>query len=77
MRLGAKKRPFYRIVATDSRNPRESKVKDILGHYDPLKDPSEIKIDLKKAKEAHKLPKQFNLFYIKFPSLRNYPINKT
>jgi small subunit ribosomal protein S16 len=49
MRLGAKKRPFYRIVATDSRNPRESKVKDVIGHYDPMKDPSEIEIDLKKA----------------------------
>ena len=50
MRLGAKKRPFYRIVAIDSKKPRESKVKDIIGYYDPLKEPPEIKVDLEKAK---------------------------
>jgi small subunit ribosomal protein S16 len=49
MRQGAKKRPFYRIVAIDSRKPRESKAKDIIGYYDPLKEPPEIKIDLEKA----------------------------
>lgn len=50
MRLGAKKRPFYRIVVIDSRKPRESKAKDIIGHYDPLQDPPGIRIDLEKAK---------------------------
>ena len=50
MRLGAKKRPFYRIVAIDSKKPRESKAKDIIGYYDPLKEPPEIKVDLEKAK---------------------------
>lgn len=50
MRLGAKKRPFYRIVAIDSRKPRESKTKDIIGYYDPLKEPPDIKVDLEKAK---------------------------
>jgi len=50
MRLGAKKRPFYRIVAIDSRKARESKAKDIIGFYDPLKEPPDIKIDLEKAK---------------------------
>ncbi|MFC2163437.1 30S ribosomal protein S16 [Acidobacteriota bacterium] len=49
MRLGAKKRPFYRIVVTDSRKPRESKAKDVIGYYDPLKEPPDIKIDLEKA----------------------------
>lgn len=49
MRLGAKKRPFYRIVVTDSRKPRESKAKDIIGYYDPLMEPPDIKIDLEKA----------------------------
>jgi len=49
MRLGAKKRPFYRIVVTDSRKPRESKAKDIIGYYDPLKEPPDIKLDLEKA----------------------------
>jgi small subunit ribosomal protein S16 len=49
MRLGAKKRPFYRIVVTDSRKPRESKATDTIGYYDPLKEPPDIKIDLEKA----------------------------
>ena len=49
MRLGAKKRPFYRIVVTDSRKPRESKARDVLGYYDPLKEPPDIKLDLEKA----------------------------
>ena len=49
MRLGAKKRPFYRVIVTDSRRPRESKAKEIIGYYDPLKEPAEIKIDLERA----------------------------
>ena len=49
MRLGAKKRPFYRIIVTDSRKPRESKAKAILGYYDPLKEPPDIKIDIDRA----------------------------
>ena len=49
MRLGAKKKPFYRIIAIDSKRPRESKAKDILGYYNPLKEPPEIKVDLERA----------------------------
>ena len=49
MRLGARKRPFYRIVVTDSRKPRETMASDIIGYYDPLKEPPDIKIDLEKA----------------------------
>lgn len=49
MRLGAKKKPFYRIIAVDSERPRESKAKEILGYYDPLKEPPEINIDSEKA----------------------------
>jgi len=50
MRFGRKKRPFYRVVAADSRAPRDGKFLDILGYYDPLKDPYEFKIDLNKVK---------------------------
>ena len=50
MRLGTRKRPFYRIIAIDSRKPRESKAKDIIGYYDPLKEPPEIKVDFDRAK---------------------------
>lgn len=49
MRLGAKKRPFYRIVVIDSRKPRESRARDVIGYYDPLKEPPDIKLDLEKA----------------------------
>ena len=49
MRLGAKKKPFYRIVVIDSERPRESKSKEILGYYNPLKEPPDINIDLQRA----------------------------
>ncbi len=50
MRLGAKKRPFYRIVAADVRAPRDGKFLEILGYYDPLKDPHVLKVDEDKVK---------------------------
>jgi small subunit ribosomal protein S16 len=49
MRLGAKKRPFYRIIVTDSRKPRESKAKEVIGFYNPITEPPEIKVDLHRA----------------------------
>jgi small subunit ribosomal protein S16 len=42
MRAGAKKRPFYRMVAADSRRQRDGRFIEILGHYDPLKKPYEL-----------------------------------
>ncbi len=44
-RGGRKKRPFYRIVAINSRAKRDGKFLEILGTYNPLKDPLEFKID--------------------------------
>lgn len=44
-RMGAKKRPFFRIVVTDSRAPRDSKAVEILGHYDPRAQPERFTID--------------------------------
>jgi small subunit ribosomal protein S16 len=44
-RGGAKKNPFYRIVAADSRSPRDGRFIEQLGVYDPLRDPPEIKFD--------------------------------
>lgn len=44
-RMGAKKAPFYRVVVADSRSPRDGKVIDEIGTYNPLKTPAEIKID--------------------------------
>ena len=50
MRFGAKSKPSYRIVVVDSRKPRQSKAKEFIGSYNPLKEPAEINIDLEKAK---------------------------
>ena len=44
-RMGSKKKPTYRIVATDSRSPRDGKVIEELGTYNPLKNPAEINVD--------------------------------
>ncbi len=44
-RMGSKKRPFYRIVAADSRAPRDGRFIEIVGHYNPLSTPVEISID--------------------------------
>ena len=49
-RLGSHKRPFYRMIVTDSRTRRNGPFIEILGTYDPLKEPSEIKIDVDRAK---------------------------
>jgi len=49
-RLGAHKKPFYRVVVADSRARRDGPFIEILGTYDPMKEPSEIKMDLEKAK---------------------------
>ena len=43
--MGAHKKPFYRVVVADSRTPRNGKFIEEIGTYDPLKNPSEIKID--------------------------------
>ena len=42
MRAGAKKRPFYRMVAADSRRQRDGRFLEILGHYNPLTQPYEL-----------------------------------
>ena len=43
-RMGAKKKPFYRLVAADSESPRDGRFLEVLGYYDPMKDPAEVKI---------------------------------
>ena len=50
-RLGDKKSPFYRVVVADSRYPRDGRFIELLGTYNPLKEPAEIKIDNEKAVE--------------------------
>ena len=48
-RAGAKKAPFYRIVAADSRSPRDGRFIEILGRYNPRVEPSFIEIDLERT----------------------------
>lgn len=50
-RVGAKKKPSYRIIVADSRNARDGRFIETLGTYNPLADPVEIKVDIAKAKE--------------------------
>jgi len=47
--MGRRNRPFYRVVAADSRSPRDGKFIEIIGHYNPLTDPATISIDEEKA----------------------------
>lgn len=49
-RLGQKKAPFYRIVVSDSRSPRDGKFIEEIGTYDPTQNPSAFKIDEEAAK---------------------------
>ena len=44
-RMGAKKKPVYRIVATDSRRPRDGQYLELVGTYNPLTNPAEVKIN--------------------------------
>ncbi len=48
-RMGDKKAPFYRVIVADSRSPRDGKFIDVIGTYNPLTNPAEIKIDADKA----------------------------
>jgi small subunit ribosomal protein S16 len=48
-RLGAKKRPFYRVVVADQRSPRDGRFIENIGKYHPLEDPSLIDIDEERA----------------------------
>lgn len=44
-RMGARQKPYYRIIAADSRSPRDGKFIEIIGTYNPIVEPAEVKID--------------------------------
>ena len=48
-RMGAKAKPFYRIVAADSRSPRDGRFLEVVGTYDPVKDASKVTVNEEKA----------------------------
>lgn len=50
-RRGSNRAPFYRIVVADSRSPRDGRFIDRIGTYNPRTQPSDIQVDVEKAKE--------------------------
>ena len=50
-RMGSKQRPFYRIVAADSRAPRDGRFIEEIGYYNPIETPAVVKIDEEKAQK--------------------------
>jgi small subunit ribosomal protein S16 len=50
-RVGSKKNPVYRIVAADSRSPRDGKFLEIVGRYNPQTDPSTIELDEERIRD--------------------------
>ncbi len=50
-RMGAKKKPFYRVVVADARAPRDGRFIEEIGTYNPMVDPSEININAELAKK--------------------------
>ncbi len=48
-RMGAKKKPFYRVVAADSKSPRDGRFIEVVGTYNPVVEPFEVKFDEEKT----------------------------
>jgi len=50
-RMGAKKKPFYRIVVADSRYPRDGRFIEEIGYYNPTTNPTTVEVNAEKAQE--------------------------
>jgi small subunit ribosomal protein S16 len=50
-RMGAKKRPFYRLVVADSRSPRDGRFIEEVGSYDPIATPARVQVDAERVRE--------------------------
>lgn len=48
-RMGAKKKPFYRVIAADQHSKRDGRFIEQLGYYDPMKNPYGLKLDLERV----------------------------
>ena len=48
-RMGMKKKPFYRVVVSDARSPRDGRFIEEIGYYDPMTQPAEIKVNNERA----------------------------
>ena len=51
-RIGKKKKPFYRVVVIERTRPRNGRIREAVGTYDPLKKPAEIKLDAERIKRG-------------------------
>ena len=49
-RIGKKKKPFYRVVVIERTRPRDGRTRELVGTYDPLKKPAEIKLDAERIR---------------------------
>jgi small subunit ribosomal protein S16 len=49
--MGAKKRPFYRLVVADARSPRDGRFIEAIGTYDPLANPAIVRVDAERVRE--------------------------
>ena len=80
-RTGAKKKPSYRIVAADSRAPRDGAFLEILGHYDPKTEPETVVIDEEKAlkwlKNGAQSTKGTSRLLVKMGIIANFMASKT
>lgn len=71
-RMGSKKNPFYRIVVADSRSPRDGRIIEELGYYNPVTDPTTFTVDNEKAtywisqgaKPTDTIDRLFNSFHV-------------
>ncbi|MBI3325648.1 MAG: 30S ribosomal protein S16 [Nitrospinae bacterium] len=50
-RIGAKRKPIYRIVIADARAPRDGRFIETVGHYNPLVNPAEITVNVERVRE--------------------------
>ena len=57
-RMGANKKPFYRVVVADSRAPRDGKFIEEIGYYNPVSEPKQVKINDEKANKWLKVGAQ-------------------
>lgn len=48
-RMGAHKKPFYRIVVADSRSPRDGRCIEEIGYFNPMVEPADVKLDMEKV----------------------------
>ena len=67
-RVGKKKAPFYHIVVADSRSPRDGKIIEQIGTYDPMQEPSVLKLDKEKVKQYMSLPNEECYMLLNFGS---------